>query len=183
MRQELSLNLMDTHAGGDVSRIVLGGIDPLPGKTVRQHMEYLRDDADGLRRLLLEEPYGIPEMSVDLIVPPSHPDASVGYIIGHGNIGGDVPRAHPRLQGYGPQEPGPVHPCHRQRLGQAEGRAVQGCTRPHACVRRAHDRRDHGRAGGGVEATRAAVAAAMVASEWAAPRSVCSGGMQPAQWP
>ena len=24
MRQELSLNLMDTHAGGDVSRIVLG---------------------------------------------------------------------------------------------------------------------------------------------------------------
>ncbi|HAM74293.1 MAG TPA: proline racemase, partial [Alcanivorax sp.] len=42
MRQELSLNLMDTHAGGDVSRIVLGGIDPLPGKTVRQQMEYLR---------------------------------------------------------------------------------------------------------------------------------------------
>ena len=81
MRQELSLKLMDTHAGGDVSRIVLGGIDPLPGKTVRQQMEYLRDDADGLRRLLLEEPYGIPEMSVDLIVPPSHPDASVGYII------------------------------------------------------------------------------------------------------
>ena len=81
MRQELSLNLMDTHAGGDVSRIVLGGIDPLPGDTVRQQMEYLRDDADGLRQLLLEEPYGIPEMSVDLIVPPSHPDASVGYII------------------------------------------------------------------------------------------------------
>jgi proline racemase len=44
MRQELSLNLMDTHAGGDVSRIVLGGIDPLPGKTVRQQMEYLRDE-------------------------------------------------------------------------------------------------------------------------------------------
>ena len=81
MRQELSLKLMDTHAGGDVSRIVLGGIDPLPGKTVRQQMEYLRDDADGLRQLLLEEPYGIPEMSVDLIVPPAHPDASVGYII------------------------------------------------------------------------------------------------------
>ena len=54
MRQELSLNLMDTHAGGDVSRIVLGGIDPLPGKTVRQQMEYLRDDADGLRRRWVE---------------------------------------------------------------------------------------------------------------------------------
>ena len=81
MKNELTLQLIDTHAGGDVSRIVTGGVDPLPGATVRQQMEYLRDDADGLRRLLLEEPYGIPEMSVDLIVPPSHPDASVGYII------------------------------------------------------------------------------------------------------
>lgn len=78
---ELTLRLMDTHAGGDVSRIVLGGIDRLPGDSVRQQMEYLRDDADGLRKLLLGEPYGIPEMSVDLLVPPSDPKAAVGYII------------------------------------------------------------------------------------------------------
>ncbi|MDR9467791.1 proline racemase family protein [Marinospirillum sp.] len=81
MPQELTLKLMDTHAGGDVSRIVTGGIDPLPGQTVRQQMEYLRDDMDGLRRLLLEEPYGIPEMSVDLIVPATDPKAEWGYII------------------------------------------------------------------------------------------------------
>ncbi|WP_328716254.1 proline racemase family protein [Halomonas elongata] len=79
--QELSIRLMDTHAGGDVSRIVLGGITPLPGDTVRAQMEYLRDDADGLRKLLLEEPYGIPEMSVDLIVPASDARAEAGYII------------------------------------------------------------------------------------------------------
>lgn len=76
-----TLRLLDTHAGGDVSRIVLGGVAPLPGGTVRAQMEYLRDDADGLRRLLLFEPYGIPEMSVDLIVPASDPAASAGYII------------------------------------------------------------------------------------------------------
>ncbi len=81
MNQELRLQLIDTHAGGDVSRIVTGGIDPLPGDTVRAKMEYLRDDADGLRTLLLSEPYGVPEMSVDLIVPPSDPEAQVGYII------------------------------------------------------------------------------------------------------
>lgn len=79
--QPLTLQLMDTHAGGDVSRIVLGGISPLPGDTVRAQMEYLRDEADGLRRLLLEEPYGIPEMSVDLIVPACDPKAAAGYII------------------------------------------------------------------------------------------------------
>lgn len=81
MSNELSIQVIDTHAGGDVSRIVIGGIGPLPGATVREQMHYLRDDADGLRRLLLSEPYGIPEMSVDLIVPASHPDAQIGYII------------------------------------------------------------------------------------------------------
>ncbi|TGN41134.1 proline racemase family protein [Marinobacter confluentis] len=81
MQPELKLQLMDTHAGGDVSRIVTGGIRPLPGATVRAQMEYLRDEADGLRRLLLEEPYGIPEMSVDLLVPPTDPKAVAGYII------------------------------------------------------------------------------------------------------
>jgi len=81
MKPELTIQLMDTHAGGDVSRIVTGGIDPLPGGTVRAQMEYLRDNADGLRRLLLEEPHGIPEMSVDLLVPPTDPRAAAGYII------------------------------------------------------------------------------------------------------
>lgn len=81
MKPELSIQLIDTHAGGDVSRIVVGGIDPLPGDTVRAQMEYLRDDADGLRRLLLEEPHGIPEMSVNLLVPATDPRAEVGYII------------------------------------------------------------------------------------------------------
>ncbi|MGJ3255196.1 MAG: proline racemase family protein [Alcanivorax sp.] len=81
MKQDLQLQLIDTHAAGDVSRIVVGGIDPLPGATVRDKMHYLASDADGLRKLLLNEPYGAPEMSVDLIVPPSDPAASMGYII------------------------------------------------------------------------------------------------------
>lgn len=81
MSRPLTFKMMDTHAGGDVSRIVLGGIDALPGATVRDQMHYLRDDADGLRKLLLFEPYGVPEMSVDLIVPATDPEAAAGYII------------------------------------------------------------------------------------------------------
>ncbi|MDZ7749708.1 MAG: proline racemase family protein [Halofilum sp. (in: g-proteobacteria)] len=81
MSDALTLQLIDTHAGGDVSRIVTGGIRPLPGDTVRRQMEYLQADADGLRRLLLFEPYGIPEMSVDLVVPATDPRAAAGYII------------------------------------------------------------------------------------------------------
>lgn len=81
MTRELSFQIIDTHAGGDVSRIVVGGIVDLPGATVRAQMEYLRDQADGLRTLLLEEPYGIPEMSVDLVVPATDARAEAGYII------------------------------------------------------------------------------------------------------
>jgi len=81
MSRQLCLQLIDTHAGGDVSRIVTHGVAALPGATVRAQMAYLRDHADDLRRLLLEEPNGIPEMSVDLLVPASDPRAAAGYII------------------------------------------------------------------------------------------------------
>ncbi len=81
MGSEMTLKLIDTHAGGDVSRIVVGGIAALPGATVREQMEYLQSEADGLRRFLLGEPLGVPEMSVDLIVPAADPLAEAGYII------------------------------------------------------------------------------------------------------
>ncbi|TGG91123.1 proline racemase [Natronospirillum operosum] len=76
-----SLELIDTQSGGDVSRIVVDGIGLIPGTTVLDKMRYLQDHGDGLRRLLLSEPYGDPAMSVDLIVEPSHPEAQAGYII------------------------------------------------------------------------------------------------------
>lgn len=79
--RERSLELLDTQSGGDVSRIVVAGIAHLPGRSVREKARYLQREGDGLRRLLLSEPYGDPAMSVDLIVEPSHPQAQAGYII------------------------------------------------------------------------------------------------------
>lgn len=75
------LELIDTQAGGDVSRIVTGGVENLPGDSVRDKMRYLEKHGDGLRRLLLNEPYGDPAMSVNLVVPPGNPQAQAGYII------------------------------------------------------------------------------------------------------
>lgn len=75
------IELVDTHAGGDVSRIVLGGVASLPGRSVREQQQYLEGHADGLRRLLLNEPYGDPAMSVNLVVPPCDARAQAGYII------------------------------------------------------------------------------------------------------
>ena len=58
-----------------------GGIDALPGNSVREKQLFLERHADGLRRLLLSEPYGDPAMSVNLVVPPHDPRAQAGYII------------------------------------------------------------------------------------------------------
>lgn len=75
------LELIDMQAGGDVSRIVLDGVRPVPGRTVLEQARALEAHGDGLRRLLLSDPYGDPAMSVDLVLPATHPDAEVGYVI------------------------------------------------------------------------------------------------------
>jgi len=75
------LELIDTHYGGDVSRIVVGGVGPIPGGSVRARRDHLQREADGLRRLLLEPPYGDPSMCVNLIVPPAHREAQAGFVI------------------------------------------------------------------------------------------------------
>ncbi|WP_193106070.1 proline racemase family protein [Brachybacterium sp. FME24] len=81
MHRERELELIDTQSGGDVSRIVTAGIESLPRRSVLEKARYLQHEGDGLRRLLLSEPYGDPAMSVDLIVEASHPQAQAGYII------------------------------------------------------------------------------------------------------
>ena len=81
MSQRHRIQVIDTHCGGDVSRIVTGGIKRIPGADVREKMEYIKEHGDGLRRLLLSPPYGSPDMSVDLIVEPTSIQADAGYII------------------------------------------------------------------------------------------------------
>ncbi|MGM0519059.1 MAG: proline racemase family protein [Campylobacterota bacterium] len=81
MQDNYKIKIIDTHAGGDISRIVVDGIKDLKGNSVREKMEYIKKYGDGLRKLLLFEPYGIPEMSVDLIVPSTTNEAVAGYII------------------------------------------------------------------------------------------------------
>ncbi|HLQ84859.1 MAG TPA: proline racemase family protein [Salinisphaeraceae bacterium] len=79
--RQRTLELIDCQASGDVSRIVLAGVKPLPGDSVRAQQEYLKTHGDGLRRLLLSEPYGNPSESVNLIVQPGDDSAQAGYII------------------------------------------------------------------------------------------------------
>jgi len=75
------LDVIDAHAGGDVGRVVLDGIGNLPAGTVAERACFLRQQGDGLRRLLIQKPYGDPSQCINLVVPPSDPDANAGLII------------------------------------------------------------------------------------------------------
>ncbi|HEU5371783.1 MAG TPA: proline racemase family protein [Gaiellaceae bacterium] len=75
-----TITIVGCHAGGEVGNVVVGGVDPPPGATVREQMESLRAD-DRLRRFLLREPRGSVATHANLIVPATRPDCAFGYVI------------------------------------------------------------------------------------------------------
>jgi len=81
VRLQRMLEYVDAHAEGEPSRIVIGGLGDVPGETMLDKRGYLMRERDDLRRLLLHEPRGMVSLSADLILPSSHPDADLGYVI------------------------------------------------------------------------------------------------------
>jgi len=76
------VEVVDVHVGGDLHRVVLGGVRELPGDSVLAKMHHLKQHADGLRKLLLHEPRGgHPSLFADLVVEPTNPEADAGFII------------------------------------------------------------------------------------------------------
>jgi proline racemase len=75
-----TITVVGCHAGGEVGNVVVGGVDPPPGATVREQMEALRVD-DRLRRFLLREPRGSVATHANLIVPATRDDCAYGYVI------------------------------------------------------------------------------------------------------
>src|SRR5919197_2579503 len=80
MRARRTITVVGCHAGGEIGNVVVGGVLPPPGATVREQMEALRAD-DRLRRFLLREPRGSVATHANLIVPATRAGCDVGYII------------------------------------------------------------------------------------------------------
>lgn len=75
------IQAVDAHAAGEHGRVIVGGVVDVPGATMFDKMCYLRDKADGLRKLMLREPRGYPAANCNLILPSTHPEADIGYVI------------------------------------------------------------------------------------------------------
>ena len=81
MRWNRTITVVDCHAEGESGQVVVGGVPPIPGKTVFDKRVYLQDHADDLRRMILFEPRGAIHHNANLLVPPGDPSAQMGYII------------------------------------------------------------------------------------------------------
>ena len=80
MRSTRAIHVVSAHAEGEVGDVIVGGVEPPPGDTLREQAGFLARDR-GLWNLLLNEPRGGVFRHVNLLVPAKHPDARMGFVI------------------------------------------------------------------------------------------------------
>jgi proline racemase len=75
------IRAVDLHAGGEPGRVILSGVDDVPGATMFDKMSWLQANRDDLRLRMLREPRGFPAANCNLVLPSSNPEAAAGYVI------------------------------------------------------------------------------------------------------
>lgn len=88
---------IDSHTMGEPTRIVVGGVPNIPGKTMPEKKAYLEKNLDYVRTAIMLEPRGHNDMFGSIITQPTKGDADLGIIFmdgggylnmcGHGSIG------------------------------------------------------------------------------------------------
>lgn len=80
MRSTKTVHVISCHAEGEVGDVIVGGVAPPPGDTLWEQRNWIAADQT-LRNFVLNEPRGGVFRHVNLLVPPKHPDAQMGWII------------------------------------------------------------------------------------------------------
>lgn len=103
-RQIQRVHVIDSHTGGEPTRIVIGGGPDLGNGTMAERRALLRDQFDHFRRAVVNEPRGSDVIVGGLLCRPSDPTCDVGVIFfnnadvlhmcGHGTIGLMATLAH-----------------------------------------------------------------------------------------
>lgn len=85
MRWSKTVSLVEAHAEGEVGRVVTGGVLDIPGQSMLDKLNHINHVDDSLRRFLVFEPRGSAQMSTNVLLPPTRPDADAGFIIMQGD--------------------------------------------------------------------------------------------------
>ncbi len=98
------IHVIDSHTGGEPTRVVVSGGPPLGGGSMRERLDLFRRDFDHFRSAVVNEPRGSDAMVGALLCEPVDHACSAGVIFfnnvgflqmcGHGTIGLAVTLAH-----------------------------------------------------------------------------------------
>ncbi len=80
MRSKSIIHIAGCHCEGEVGDVIVGGVAPPPGATLWEQSRHIERDG-ALKDFLLHEPRGGVFRHVNLLVPPKHPGADMGFII------------------------------------------------------------------------------------------------------
>ena len=75
------IQAVDAHAAGEPGRVIVGGVDAIPGTTMFDAMTWLQANQDDLRLRMLREPRGYPAANCNLVLRTANPAAAAGYVI------------------------------------------------------------------------------------------------------
>lgn len=81
MRFEKSLELLLVHCQGEIGKVIVGGAPDIPGATIVDKMNHINTVDDSLRRFVTFEPRAHVAMTVNLLLPPTRPDADAAFIV------------------------------------------------------------------------------------------------------
>src|SRR5689334_6517673 len=97
VRAARAVSAVDSHTEGMPTRVITGGVAPIPGATMLERKLHFEAEMDDLRLLLMREPRGHAAMSGAILQPPTRPDADWGVLFievsgclpmcGHGTMG------------------------------------------------------------------------------------------------
>ena len=71
---------IDTHSSGEATRVVIGGIPKLKGRTMAEKQAYFKEHYDHLRPTMLKEPRGFAGLLGAVLTEPASPEADIGVI-------------------------------------------------------------------------------------------------------
>jgi len=91
------MEVIDSHTGGEPTRVILSGWPQPEGADMAARLRYMKEKQDGLRRAAICEPRGHDAIVGALLTPPVNPDSAAGVIFfndvgylgmcGHASIG------------------------------------------------------------------------------------------------
>jgi len=134
---------IDSHTAGEPTRLIVGGLPPIPGATVAEKRQCLMRDWDHVRLQLTREPRGHRDMVAALVTEGTSEGADFGliymdarrypYLCGHATIGavatliqaGVVEAVEPETTVIVDTPSGPAEAVARVRDGQVDSVTIQ----------------------------------------------------------